>query len=119
AIVQIRRDDAKLRSQLEHIPPLLTKHANRRQTIGGRHGIELQRQQLHQRRLAGAVGSEDGGVFAGANAEGQRVEHASAAEDDAGVVELEDVQGALLAAAAAVERVPSSRSMSVIAAGSL
>src|SRR5262249_11712180 len=116
-IVEIGRDDAELRAQLEHIPPQLAEDAHGRLAVARRQGIELQREELDQRRLARAVGAEDGCVLALADRERQGIEHARAAEDDCRVVQFENVHG-VAGGGAAVVREPSSRSMSSIAAGS-
>jgi len=89
-IVQIGRHDAHLRSQLEHVPAFAAEHANRRRLIVCRsaeafaldQGILLERQQPHQRGLARAVGTQDGGVLTDIDGNRQVVEDSSAAENN-------------------------------------
>ena len=89
-IVKIGGDDAQLRSQLEHVPALPAEDPD-----GGRaplfsERILLQCEQLDERRLAGAVRAEDGGVLADADGQRQAIEHARPAEHDRRVVQFQE-----------------------------
>jgi len=96
-IVKIGGDDAQLRSQFEHVPAVLAEDPDRRRgrirsadaiaLLDG--GILLQREQLDERRLAGAVRAEDGGVLADANGQREAIEDARPAEHDRRVVEFQ------------------------------
>ena len=66
AVMQVRRHDAELRSQLEHVPVVLPEYADRRCPVLGERPIFV-RQQPDERRFAGAIRAEDGGVLVGPN----------------------------------------------------
>ena len=117
-IVQIGRHDAHLRSQLEDIPAVVAEQANRRRVvfrsakafalhcagfavhcgafvvhrgaIAVHQGIQLQRQQPHERRLARAVGTQDGGVFADVDGQREVVEDPRGTEDDRRAEQLQE-----------------------------
>jgi hypothetical protein len=95
-IVQIGRHDAHLRSQLEDIPAVAAEQANRWLAFAVHQGIQLQRQQPHQGRLARAVGTQNGGVFADVDGQREVVEDPRGTEDDRRAEELQERLGETL-----------------------
>ena len=61
--MEVAGDDPQLRAQLKDVPSVVAKNANWRRTVGRRERALVMGQQADQDRLAGAVGTEDGGVL--------------------------------------------------------
>ena len=89
-LMQIGRDDAELRSQLEDIPPVVAEHANRRRAVGRSERAVLVRQQPDEDRFPRAVGTDDGRVFAGGDGQREAVEDGAIVLDDGGVDEFQN-----------------------------
>jgi len=92
AVMEIRRDEAELRPQIEDIPVIAAKHPD-----GGRcvSVVRCERailvcEESNERRLPGAVGTENRRVLADVDRERQPVENGTILSDDRGVRELED-----------------------------
>src|SRR5690606_27637255 len=89
--LQIVRHDAEARAQLPHVPALLAEEEQAAPLLLDR--IDLAREQLEQRRLAGAVRTEDRGVAAARDRERQAVEDARVAAVSGDVLQFDDVHG--------------------------
>ena len=81
---------AELRAQLEDVPALLTKHADRGCVTGDRDRTILEREQPYELRLARPVGAKDGGVLVGLDGQREAVKDGMLALDDRRVVQLKD-----------------------------
>jgi hypothetical protein len=88
--MQIRGDDPEAQAQVEHVPDIAPEHAHRRRASAGRERPVLVRQQVHEHRLAGAVGSENRRVLARVNRQRQAVEDPPVPFHDGCIVQLED-----------------------------
>ena len=92
--VQIAGDDAHPAAQVFDVGARVAEDAQRGPVVARRRTrAVVERQHAHQRRLAGAVGAEDGRVLAAVNAQRQAVERARAPAHHGGVDELEDRLG--------------------------
>src|SRR4029077_17925321 len=67
SLMQIRRNDAELRTQIEHIPASRAERTNARRPLVVSEGVVVVCQKIEECGLAGAVGAEDRGVLASAN----------------------------------------------------
>jgi len=88
AMVQVGRDNPELRTQLEDIPAGVTEHADRGRPVLVTHGPVVMREEVDQRRFAGAVRPKDGGVLALVDREREAVEDAPIVLDDRRVEKL-------------------------------
>ena len=89
--IEVAGDDREPGPQLGEIPRLAAEQTQRRRAIllGGARSI-VEREDAHERGLAGAVRTENRRVLARVDAQGQVVQHANAAAQNGGVTELED-----------------------------
>src|SRR5439155_7640443 len=89
-LMQIGRDNAELRSQLEHVPVAGAEHPNHgRRIIGGSERALLVSQQLDEERFSGTVGADNGCVLAGEDGQREAVENAAIVLHDRRVDQLE------------------------------
>ena len=90
-VMQIGRDDAELRAQVEHVPVVARRRrgpaARRRSGAAARSSCVSS---ADERRLAGAVRADDGGVLAGVDGERQAVEDATVVLDDRRIGQFEN-----------------------------
>jgi hypothetical protein len=90
-LVEIGGHDAELRAKLEDVPSRTAEHLHGGRPAvfrGQRVGVE--RQEVDQRGLAGPVGTEDGGVLAGPDRQGDRIEHGRAVPHHGRIGELQN-----------------------------
>ena len=87
AVMQIRRHDAELRPQLEHVPVVLPEYADGRRPVRRKRPI-LVGQQPDEGRFAGAIGAENRGMLVGPNRERKAVEDGTLPPHDGRVGEL-------------------------------
>jgi hypothetical protein len=80
-------NDAEPPPQREQVPALFAEQAHVR--VGRPHRVEVARDELEQRRLAGTVGSEDRGAPPHWNLEREAIEHTRLAPVDGGVLDRE------------------------------
>ncbi len=80
---QVVRDDADGGAQVPERPAVLAEHGDA--GLGARKRIELARDDLEQRALAGPVGAEHGDMLVGRNDEREIVEHRDPIADDGDV----------------------------------
>lgn len=86
---QLGRDDAEVGAELRNIPAIAAEEAQLRR--GRDNGITLAGERFDQRRLAAAIGTEDGDVFAVLDAEGEVVQDDVFAASDGNVAHEEEV----------------------------
>src|SRR5258705_10806252 len=89
-MVQVGGDDAELRLQIEDVPAALAEDEDGGRSVLVTHRPVIVREQADERRLAGAVGTDDRGVLARGDGEREAVEDAAVIFDDRRVSELED-----------------------------
>ncbi len=89
--MKIEGDEAKLRPEVEDIPVVAAKHANRRRCVSLRYERPiLMGQQSNERRLPGAVGTENRGVLTLLNRQRQTFKDRTFVSDDRCVTQLEN-----------------------------
>ena len=93
ASVQIARHDADLLPQFKDVPRVTSEDTHRRLATKRCQRSILERQQVQQRRLAGTVRTQDGGVRALVNRQRQAIEGFRCAFDDRRVGELKQGLG--------------------------
>jgi hypothetical protein len=91
--MQIGADDAEPGAQIEHVPAVGSEEANGRSFVSTRQRPVFVRQQVDERRLAGAVRPDHGRVLAGADCQADAVEDRGAVLDNGGVRQLENGRG--------------------------
>ena len=87
-VMEIGGDDAELRSQIEDVPSAFAEDQYGRRSVFVAHRAVVVRQEAHQRRLPGAVGTDDGGVFSRLDRQREAVEDAAVVLDDRCVAQL-------------------------------